>query len=502
MPRQSITHRAVLRSLSVATLSVAFLTDPARAQSTAPGLNLIPPSQAVADLDQLHAALAEAHGAPYRFVSKQELERRYTTYRAAITQPITQFQLLGYVSRMLADLGDGHARAGLDSASARRFAATPLLPLRVRLEDGVHLMVIGNDTPDDTLLAPGAEVLTINGKPTSDIIATMSPLVPHDGFIATGRDARLARGFPTLYHQFVDQTAAFDITARTLSGSTIRARVAGITDSARATIRNPINDRYVTNAARLDGTKENIGIRFPGDGTVGVLRIHGFDGDRFIQELDSVMTVARTRGVRGMVLDLRGNGGGVDMDGANLAGRFTDKPFRYFDHIHISTLRPSFTTFLARTYAGLDSGTSPDPAGGWLVKPNLHPGVSEQPAAAMPFTGSLVVLMDGGTFSTAADVTATIRGFGKATFIGEESGGAYEGNTSGMGALLTLKNSGIRVMVQMYGYVNATPAPREHGRGTRPDIELPFRVRDILRGDDPGMTKALEVARAARGTRR
>lgn len=495
--------RVARASTAAAVMLVASLAPSASAQPTssaAPGQNLLTAAQARADLEQLHAALVEAHGAPYRFVAKPELETRYRTYVAGITGPITQFRLLGYVSRMLADLGDGHARAGLDSASARRFATTPLLPLRVRLEGSEHLMVIGNDTPDDTLLAPGAEVVRINGKPVSDVLRALFPLVPHDGLIASGRDARMSRAFPTLYHQFVDQSSTFEIAARRADGSSVVVRVAGITDAVRASTKNPINARYDANVARLDGARldgvaENISIRFPGDGTVGVLRIHGFGGDRFIAELDSVFTVAHTRGVRGMVLDLRGNGGGVDMDGANLAGRFTDTPFRYFDHIHVSTLRPSFTRFVPHTYADLDSGTTPDPAGGWFVKPNLHPGVSEQPPDANPFLGPLVVLMDGGTFSTAADVTARIRGFGRATFVGEESGGAYEGNTSGLNGLLYLANSGVRVALQMYGYVNAAPAPRERGRGTLPDIALPLRVQDILRGEDPAMAKALELAK-------
>ncbi len=495
---QHLTRSVVAAVVIAACTSMFARRGAAQGAAVAPGMNLIAPAQAQADLAQLRVALYEAHGAPDRFVSKTELDRRWADYRAAITQPVTQFQLLGITSRMLADLGDGHARAGLDSASARLFLGARLLPLRVRIESGNRLVVIGNDSPADTVIAPGAELLRINGRTVSDILADLAPQVPHDGFINSGRDARLSRGFPTLYHQLIDQRAEFDVTVRTVAGATRDVHLAGITDSIRAQTKNPLNAEFDANVAKLDGSRDNISIRFPGDGTVGVLRIHGFGGDRFVAELDSVMGVAFAHGVRGMVLDLRGNGGGVDMYGANLSSRFTDKSFRYFDHIHIATTRPSFTTFLARTYAQLDSGTVRDPKGGWLVLPRLHPGVSEQSAAPMPFVGPLVVLMDGGTFSTAADVTATIRGFGKATFVGEESGGAYEGNTSGSSALLTLKNSGIRVSVQMYGYVNAAPAPREHGRGTLPDIALPLTVRDILRGTDPAMTRALAIASATR----
>jgi C-terminal processing protease CtpA/Prc len=491
--------RRTLATLVAVTLALATQARAQAGTAPAPGTHLIAAADARADLDALRAAIFEAHGAPFRFVPRAELERRWDGYRAGITGPVTELELLAAASRMMTDLGDGHARATTDSATSRRIGERPLFPLRVRVEYGNRLFVVRNDTPADTTVRPGDEVLEVNGRRVRDLIAQFTPLQPIDGVIATGRAASISRNFARLFYHFADQRTTYDLVVRDAAGRERRARLDGVTDAARQTNANPVNEAYLVPAARLDGSTENVGVRFPGDGRVAVMRVHGFFGDRLLAELDSVAAVARERGARAMVLDLRGNGGGADMGGARLVAQFARGPFRYFDHIHMSTLRPSFTTFKPKTYEDLDAGTRPDPAGGWLVQPVLHPGVAEQQPVAQPFTGPLVVLEDGYTFSTAADVTATLRGLGLATFVGEESGGAYEGNTSGTSGLLYLPHSGIRVSIQMYGYVNAVPAPRVRARGTMADVEVPLHVSDIVRGADPGMERALSIARERAG---
>lgn len=106
----------------------------------------------------------------------------------------------------------------------------------------------------------------------------------------------------------------------------------------------------------------------------------------------------------------------------------------------------------------------------------------------------LVVLLDGGTFSTAADVTATLHHLGRAIFVGEESAGGYEGNTSGLNALVVLPRSGLRLKIMMYDYWNAV-SPRTKGRGTLPDVVVERRVADLIRGVDPQMDRAIALAR-------
>ena len=91
-----------------------------------------------------------------------------------------------------------------------------------------------------------------------------------------------------------------------------------------------------------------------------------------------------------------------------LVSYLTDKPFRYFDRIHVKTITPGFKA--PPDWNGDDEhmtklreGMKPDPAGGFLVTEKGHPGVAEQRPGKFPFMGKVFVLIHGGTFSTAAD---------------------------------------------------------------------------------------------------
>ena len=255
---------------------------------------------------------------------------------------------------------------------------------------------------------------------------------------------------------------------------------------------NPVNTVIAANFARLDGPRGNVALELL-DGGPARLRVRAFDGEAFPATLDSAFKVLRERGTTSLVLDLRGNGGGVDEYGALLVSYFVNVPFRYFDHIRSRSIAPSFATWTQRTFEAMRTGTIPDPAGGFRITSERHPGVAEQRPAGTPFAGKLVVLVDGGTFSTAADVAAQLRSMGRATFVGEETAGGYEGNTSGLNALIVLPNSRLRLRIMMYDYWNAVKPPVAKGRGIIPEHAVIRRVADILRGSDPAMERALAV---------
>lgn len=321
------------------------------------------------------------------------------------------------------------------------------------------------------------------------------PKIPGDGFIETGRRTRFGRNFASYYWLLVDQASEFTVVARDVAGNRVTAKLDGVLSADRDKSNNSVNARMQANLSRLDGPKDNVSIRFLHEPDVAYLRIRAFEGESYTSAIDSAFKTLLDKDARALILDLRGNGGGVDEWGASLVSHLVDKPFRYFDHIHVATIHPSFATWKPSTFDELRDGTVPDPAGGYLVSPKLHSGVAEQAPAPHPFLGKLIVMMDGGTFSTSADVTATLRNLARATFVGEESAGAYEGNTSGLNALIILPNSRLRVKVQMYGYVNAATVTKK-GRGTLPDYVVKRRVADLLNGTDPALDRAVALAKA------
>jgi hypothetical protein len=489
-------HLRAFRLLAIGVLLCApraIATAQARTDSDAAERTLSA-AQAQADFDQLRAALEEAHGALYRHTAKPDLARTFDALRTRLNAPVTQRTLIAVIAEMIAAVGDGHAHLELDKTTSDALSRAALFPLQVALE-GERLVVVRNYSATDTTIRPGMLLVAVDGHSTNDILRRIMPALPADGVIETGKRARIASSFGEQYWLFVSPSAEFTVTARDASGRVVTTRLAGIPRKERAAERNPVNARVLAGESALRRPDEVVALRWLDD-KIAHLRIRWFDGDDFTRAIDSVFAAMREKDTRALILDLRGNPGGVDELGAMLVSRLVTAPFRYFDRIHLASVRPSFNTWLPGTSERLAAGVLPDPAGGYLVTPALHPGVAEQQPARTPFRGRVVVLIDGGTFSTAADVAAVLRHLNRATFVGEETGGGYEGNTSGLNALVTLTHSRLGLKIPMYGYWNAVSAPTQRSRGTIPDRPVPGIVDDLMRGVDTPMQAALELARA------
>lgn len=498
MPRLTLARALLLPttfSLTAALLDSSVLC----AQSDAPARSAdavaqLSSSAALADFDVLRRALEEAHGGFDRFSTRAELDRRLDRHRARLNGPMSTLTFGGIVAEAIAEIRDGHARLELDSVTSAALARARVFPLRVQFE-GDQLIVLFNDSPGDSTIRPGMEILRINERPIVGVVGALLPKVSGDGFIETGRRARLARGFAPLFWMYFEQADTYTVTARDTAGLSVTTTLPGVLERDRRTIVNPLNAVIAENIVRLEAPPGNVSLQFFDDTAIARLRIRAFDGQRFPALLDSAFRDLREQGTKALILDLRGNGGGVDEYGALLASYFVEQPFRYFDHIRLTTIAPSFATWPTRTFDAVRAGTVPDPRGGFRVTPVHHPGVGEQRPASHPFLGKLVVLIDGGSFSTTADVAAQLRSRERATFVGEETGGTYEGNTSGLNALIVLPNSRLRLKIMMYGYWNAVRPPDKPGRGTLPDHMVAYRVGDLLRGRDLALERAISLAR-------
>jgi hypothetical protein len=450
------------------------------------------------DFDLMRQALEEAHSGLYRYSNKTDIDRAFDAARARLDRPLSKREFLVILCESLTPIRCGHTGVRPDDDTGRAMKEARTLPLRV-LQERSRLKVLLNDTPDDQAIRPGMEVLEINGVKSADAVERCLRLESGDGDIETGKRAHLGNGLARYYWAAIDPASRFTIRARDAAGKVVTATLDGVTEAERKENHNPVNDAVNAGIAKVRWTHENLSLRFLKDPEIANARIGYFVGDDFPRWVEETFKTLREKGTKTLILDLRGNGGGQDMYGAMLVSYLTDKPFRYFDHIHIKTITPSFKATSdwngdAEHMAKLRESMSPDPAGGFLVTEKGHPGVAEQQPGKFPFTGKVFVLIDGGTFSTAADFCAVTHHLKRATFIGEETGGGYYGNNSGLEAIVTLPNSKFQVRVPMSEYWNAVPGYEGKRRGTRPDYAVETTSAGVLAGQDEQLDRALKLA--------
>jgi len=196
-------------------------------------------------------------------------------------------------------------------------------------------------------------------------------------------------------------------------------------------------------------------------------------GDRTTAELDQAIAEAETNGATGIVLDLRGNGGGWVTSAQETIGRFVsaeEGPAMFED---TSTTR-----------------------GGATAMPIIN---GETP----PTDLALIVLVDGQTASAAEIVAGSLRDYNRALVIGER--------TFGKGSVQRIfdfeDGASLRVTVAEW----FTPSQgRIQDEGINPDVLLTIGENDSLQGDpfvlaatsflNSGTSKPTDLAQAQTST--
>lgn len=187
----------------------------------------------------------------------------------------------------------------------------------------------------------------------------------------------------------------------------------------------------------------------PGTGYIHVSLL----GERTEVELLQALRDLREAGAQRLVLDLRGNPGGLLDVAVRVAGQFLDGgPVVY-----------------ERRKDGSERLYSAQPG---------------SPAGEMP----LVVLVDGGTASGAEVIAGALQARGRGVLVGEK--------TYGKGAVQNVHDlsdgSSLHVTVAKL----FTPDQRLiDGEGLQPDEPVPFPLESQERGEDPQLQRALEVLR-------
>jgi C-terminal processing protease CtpA/Prc len=257
---------------------------------------------------------------------------------------------------------------------------------------------------------------------------------------------------------------------------------------------------------RYEPTKEaetkNIALHFSGDG-IPLLKIKEFadwrdSGKRirFSKALKKVFQEIDSSRYQNLIIDLRDNDGGDEKYSLLLFSYLTDIPFTGYRQIDFRTTRFSFRKLSSTSWIQY-----------MLLKTMLnHKKVNDSTylltndrATSMhvpnrnSFKGRIYVLINRGTFSAASDFAALVHSHKRATFVGEETGGSYLGNTSNYSFVITLPNTKIRLNIPIARYQTNVMQNYVFGRGTIPDHAIQYSIEDVLQGSDREMEATLRL---------
>jgi carboxyl-terminal processing protease len=189
------------------------------------------------------------------------------------------------------------------------------------------------------------------------------------------------------------------------------------------------------------------------DGDIAYIQLFSFSNDTS-DKLREAITNLMAENPAGMILDLRGNGGGYLFSAIEVASEF-------IDHGLIMTER--FGDGTEETYDASGDGLATD----------------------IP----LVVLIDQGTASASEIVAGAIQDYGRGSLVGETSFG--KGSVQNW---IPLEDDGGAVRVTIARWY--TPNGHQiHGVGLEPDVTVPLTEEDMTANQDPQLDEAISVLR-------
>lgn len=304
------------------------------------------------------------------------------------------------IETMLASLGDRYTRFldrdAFDDEKTQIDAKFYGIGIQIGMDKAQRIVVIApiDGTPASRAgLMPGDEIAEINGKPTKGL--------------SVEEAAKQIKG--------------------PINTQVILSLVRGKQKIKVAITRGEIPIKAVQTAKML-----------PGD--IGYIRLSSFISEQATREMKEALS--KLGGAKGIILDLRGNPGGLLTNAIDISNMFLDG-----GNIVSTVDRDGYKT------------------------PAMSDG---KPISHLP----LVVLINEGSASASEITSGALRDNGRATLVGEKSFG--KGLVQGINRLDD--GSGVNITIARYLTPNDTDI---HKKGIVPDIEVKLSEKDILGGKGP-----------------
>ncbi|MEO5866353.1 MAG: S41 family peptidase [Sphingomonas sp.] len=451
------------------------------------------------DFQRLRFSLEHAHPAPSRYTPKAEIDGQLNAIERQLNRPMTDLAFYRMLAPLIAAIRNSHTSiVAPPDALASMHASHDAFPFVLRFVDGRAFIDVNLSA--DATIRPGMELVELNGRPLAVTTRTLMAARSAEGFVEVAKYAQLDRAFSLDLLLQIGPSARYVVTVRDpASGHASRHDVAGVSLAA-VVARTP---QFPATA----GPPQSITLECAND--LALMRLQNFlepDTDAFFRQAFHQIAGC---GVGNLIIDIRGNHGGIDWFNSDLLSYLSDRPFRFYrnrtcvarSYDDLRYLSYKLDDFLfPDQIAALPASVRAHPFDHWTL-PQLidlalstdHAGGMQTPKAKDHFSGRVYLLVDGNSGSSASEVPALMHHLGLATIIGEEPNGSYQGEVAGFIPDLTLPNSKIVIRMPLIAYQSDVMPGVRNGRAAEPTFTVSESVSDSVSGIDTVMafTRAL-----------
>lgn len=367
-----------------------------------------------ADIQTWMQIMEESHVELYHAISKEQLTKQAQQLLSALPDTVERTDAVFTISRLAALLNEGHIGLALDPVVDSLYTWTAeRFPYLISGINDTGAVVEYDLSKSTTKLSKGSTILSINGRTVNDLYQKYKAFF---GGLPEWRKVSVKDAFRKLL--FMDEIKSpFAIVAKS-GNDTLRFSVNGYTRKEADSIGRALATVIVQPLP--------FELKFLPD-NIAMIVFNDMDGgyrEKFAAFLDSSFMLINTRKAKGLIIDLRDNGGGDSGLGELLISYFTGKSYR-----NVSAVKIRISKHGRAVAAMYGQAYSFDTAMDGTVYEHTVKDLTKPMNRSNRFTGKTAVLISSRTFSSANMLTNTIKDYQLAKIFGEPT--AEPGNDFG-----------------------------------------------------------------------
>ncbi len=491
------------------------------------------------DVDKVYKQLKRHHPRLYQYSSKETLDFKFDSLKKSIKEPMDSRTFYKQLSQVTRFVGQGHMSVSPPSRQFKRKERKALNKTKFDInnldfEYLDHKLLVVNARGNDSVLV-GSEVLEIKDENPLGLIEQYKKRFASDGYNTTFYNRAVGTRFMRFYlsdkgrfdsisltfrnsdstfvkhykRRLKDKYASKDLDTALAKDSlqpikTPKVKLTKVERKAKkreAKAKRRYNSKYGYSALR---DEYNRSLDFVGpDSSVAVMKIRGFSNGNYKAFYDDTFKTIDSLQTETLVIDLRDNFGGRLKEITYLYSYLTDENFVMINPSEINTRSPFLKYTMSNSrptgikiLAGI---LSPFIYGYELCKTKKKNGQlyyrfkasREQDPKPNNFKGKIYVLINGNSFSASSVLSTKLHGDQRATFVGEETGGAYNGTVAGFYKVYELPNTKVKARIGL-AHIDAPYKTEPDGYGVKPDVEILPTYQDRLNQRDPELEWVLE----------
>lgn len=469
------------------------------------------------DIDYTYNQLQKWQPSLYEFISKEKLDAEFQSLKNSIDKPLTSFEFYTKLAPVVGKIGQGHTFV---YPKSKRYTKKELEPYKtsknpfngLEFEGYNNKIYVSQNRLKDSTLQPFDEIIALGNENMNSFLKESENWFSSDGYNTTFKKRTQGRKIDRFFqfkHHLIDSIPVTYVRAKdTLTTVLYREK----TEAPEKKKWKEYTKKEKDSITALNEKKWKFGYdsktnsykrdyKFTSqDSCIAIMDINGFTNGFYSNFYKDLFLKLNNNDSEYLIIDLRDNGGGRLSEIANLYSYLS--PTEKYTFLEKSLVTKKTSMFKADYFKGSSKV-------GYVIKSIAAPiyysfmffkikkdkengnyyyftNHKEKERNENAFMGKVYVLINGGSFSASSIIAAKLQANKRAVFVGEETGGAFNGTVAARMPIITLPNSKnkVRIGLARIGILEKTDTI---GRGVFPDVEIIPTVEEFKNNEDKAM---------------